>query len=54
MRRLGRFLKDERGATAIEYGLIASLISLTAIAAFNLVGKRLQGSFNAIANNLSS
>ena len=33
-----RFVKDESGATAIEYGLIASLISIAAIAAFTTVG----------------
>jgi len=49
-----RFIKDESGATAIEYGLIASLISIAAIAAFNNVGSKLKGTFNDIANNLTS
>jgi len=49
-----RFIKDESGATAIEYGLIASLISIAAIAAFNSVGGKLKSTFNDIANNLSS
>ena len=49
-----RFLADEEGATAIEYGLIASLVSIAAIAAFNAVGSKLKSTFNDIANNLSS
>ena len=49
-----RFVKDESGATAIEYGLIASLVSIAAIAAFSFVGGRLKSTFNDIANNLSS
>ncbi len=47
-----RFAKDESGATAIEYGLIASLISIVAIAAFKSVGSGLQVVFNQIATNL--
>jgi pilus assembly protein Flp/PilA len=49
-----RFIKDESGATAIEYGLIASLVSIAAIVAFNSVGSKLKSTFNDIANNLSS
>jgi pilus assembly protein Flp/PilA len=49
-----RFIKDESGATAIEYGLIASLISIAAIVAFKSVGTKLQSTFNDVANNLSS
>ncbi|HMK90806.1 MAG TPA: Flp family type IVb pilin [Methylocystis sp.] len=49
-----RFVQDESGATAIEYGLIASLISIIAIAAFSLVGSRLKLTFYDIANNLST
>ncbi len=47
-----RFAKDESGATAIEYGLIASLISIVAIAAFKSVGSGLQTVFNQISANL--
>ncbi len=47
-----RFAKDESGATAIEYGLIASLISIVAITAFKSVGSGLQTTFNAISGNL--
>jgi pilus assembly protein Flp/PilA len=49
-----KFLKNDSGATAIEYGLIASLISIAAIAAFNLVGSKLKSTFNDVANNLAS
>ncbi|QGM46169.1 Flp family type IVb pilin [Methylocystis heyeri] len=50
---LSQFAKDESGATAIEYGLIASLISIVAIAAFNAVGTKLQDTFTKIAANLN-
>ena len=40
-----RFIKDESGATAIEYGLIASLISVAAIVAFTTVGSKLSATF---------
>ena len=49
-----RFLKDEEGATAIEYGLIAALISIAAIAAMGNVGNNLKLIFNAVASNLNS
>jgi pilus assembly protein Flp/PilA len=49
---LSQFAKDESGATAIEYGLIASLISIVAIAAFQLVGSKLSVLFGQIAGNL--
>ncbi|HYA80189.1 MAG TPA: Flp family type IVb pilin [Methylocystis sp.] len=49
-----RFLKDESGVSAIEYGLIASLIAIAAIGAFKFVGSRLILTFNDVANNLSS
>lgn len=46
------FLKEESGATAIEYGLIASLISVVIIAAVTLVGGGLQTTFNSVAASL--
>jgi pilus assembly protein Flp/PilA len=45
-------LKDEAGVTAIEYGLIAALIAVAAIAAFSVVGTRLSTTFNNIATSL--
>lgn len=47
-----RFVTDESGVTAIEYGLIASLISVVIIAAVTLVGTNLTAKFNAVAGAL--
>jgi pilus assembly protein Flp/PilA len=47
-----RFVKDESGATAIEYGLIAAGISLAIIAAVNGLGTTLSGKFQSINNSL--
>ncbi len=44
--------KNEDGATAIEYGLIAALIAVAAIAAFQLVGTNLTSVFNGVASDL--
>jgi pilus assembly protein Flp/PilA len=52
MRKLIRFLKDNSGATAIEYGLIAAGISVAIIAAVQLTGTNLTGTFNSVANAL--
>jgi pilus assembly protein Flp/PilA len=48
-----RFIKDESGATAIEYGLIAGLIAVVIIGALTSLGTNIKTKFNAIANNLS-
>ena len=47
-----RFLKDESGATAIEYGLIAALIAVVIIGALGLVGTNLSTKFNTIAGSI--
>ena len=47
-----RFLKDENGATAIEYGLIAALISVVIIGAATAVGTSLSTTFNSVATAL--
>ena len=49
---LARFVKDESGATAIEYGLIATGIAIAIIAAVNGVGTKLSGTFNSISSSL--
>jgi pilus assembly protein Flp/PilA len=49
---IARFVKDESGATAIEYGLIAAGISLAIIAVVNGLGSNLSGKFTAINSSL--
>ncbi len=49
---LTRLLRDDAGATAIEYGLIAALIAVAAISAFQLVGTNLTSTFNNVASQL--
>jgi pilus assembly protein Flp/PilA len=49
---LVKLLKNEDGATAIEYGLIAALIAVAAISAFQLVGTNLSATFHNIATQL--
>ena len=48
-----RFVKNESGATAIEYGLIATLIALAIIVAAGSVGTQLDARFDAIATALT-
>ena len=50
---VSRFLKDESGATAIEYGLIASLIAVVIIGAVTSVGTKLNAQMNTIASKIS-
>jgi len=47
-----RFVKDDSGATAIEYGLIAAGISVAIIAVVQTVGSNLNNTFNNVATNL--
>jgi pilus assembly protein Flp/PilA len=49
---LKRFVKDESGATAIEYGLIAAGISVAIIAVVNGLGTKLNGTFTNISGQL--
>lgn len=53
MRKLIAVMKDESGATAIEYGLIAALISIAAIAAMTSVGSSLSNTFSKVSSSLS-
>jgi len=48
------FIKDEDGATAIEYGLIAALVSVAAIGALTAMGGSLSTMFNTVSSALSS
>ncbi len=49
-----RFIKDESGATAIEYGLIAALIAVALIAGATAIGDSLDGKFKLVAGELAT
>jgi pilus assembly protein Flp/PilA len=51
---IARFAKDESGATAIEYGLIAAGIALAIIGAVQGVGTKLSGTFTSISSGLTT
>jgi len=53
MNIFARFAQDESGATAIEYGLIAALISVALIAGATIMGNQLSGLFNTIGGELT-
>lgn len=50
---INRFAKDESGATAIEYGLIAALMAVIIIAGIGLIGGSLSNKFQFIADQIS-
>jgi len=47
-----RLMKSEKGATAIEYGLIAALIAVVIITALTTLGTNLRGTFDSVASSL--
>jgi pilus assembly protein Flp/PilA len=47
-----RFMKDESGATAIEYGLIAALVAVVLVTALTAMGTKLSGTFDAVSAKL--
>ncbi|PWK68377.1 Flp family type IVb pilin [Aminobacter sp. AP02] len=49
---IARFVKDESGATAIEYGLIAALIALAIIGGATAIGSQLKAKFGLVATEL--
>ena len=49
-----KIIKSTKGATAIEYGLIAALIAVAAIAAMQNIGSSLGTTFNTVANDMSA
>lgn len=51
---ISRFAKDESGATAIEYGLIAGLISVVILTVLGTLGRNLNNKFTAISNTLAN
>ncbi|MDX3901220.1 MAG: Flp family type IVb pilin [Sphingobium sp.] len=52
MQFIRKMLKNEKGATAIEYGLIAALIAVAAIGAMTSLGSKLGTTFNNVSGNL--
>jgi pilus assembly protein Flp/PilA len=52
LKRLAKLMNDSKGATAIEYGLIAALISIACIGAMRSVGTKLNGTFTNVETNL--
>jgi pilus assembly protein Flp/PilA len=54
MTKLLKLIRNEQAATAIEYGLIAALIAVAAIAAFRGVGTQLQTTFNNVSDELAT
>ena len=52
MSKFVKFLRDDAGATAIEYGLIAALLSVVIITAVTLVGTSLESVFTSIGGSL--
>ena len=52
MKKMTAFLADESGATAIEYGLLAALIAIAALAAMKIVGTKLSSVFSKAGNSL--
>lgn len=52
MHFIRKMLKNEKGATAIEYGLIAALIAVAAIGAMSSLGGNLKNTFNKVSQNL--
>ena len=53
MSKLLRLVGDEAGATAIEYAVIAALISIAAVAAMTNIGSALKTTFNNVATDLA-
>ena len=52
MAKFFKMIRDTKGATAIEYGLIAALIAVAAIAAMQSIGTKLGTTFNNVSNKL--
>ena len=50
----GRFVRDEDGATMVEYGLMVALIAVVCIAAVTLLGTSLSGLFTAVQTNVAN
>lgn len=53
MQFMRKMLKDNKGATAIEYGLIAALIAVAAITAMSSLGSKLKTTFNNVTTSMN-
>ncbi|HEX2624414.1 MAG TPA: Flp family type IVb pilin [Sphingomicrobium sp.] len=53
MTKFIKMIRDSKGATAIEYGLIAALIAVAAIAAMQSIGSKLGTTFNNVSSQLN-
>lgn len=54
MKFFNKLLRDEAGATAIEYGLIAALIAVAAITAMQSLGNQLSTTFNTVTTDMKN
>ncbi|WP_206240813.1 Flp family type IVb pilin [Novosphingobium terrae] len=54
MKFINKLLRDEAGATAIEYGLIAALIAVAAITAMGSLGNQLKATFNTTSSAMTA
>ncbi len=54
MQKIRTFLKNSKGATAIEYGLIAALIAVAAITAMGTLGNQLSTTFNTVSTKMNT
>ena len=54
MKFINKLIRDEAGATAIEYGLIAALIAVAAIAAMTSLGQNLKTTFSTVSSALGT
>jgi len=54
MKSIRKLFKNDKGATAIEYGLIAALIAVAAIGAMSSLGTKLNTTFNKVSNGLGN
>jgi pilus assembly protein Flp/PilA len=52
LKQIKKFMKDDEGVTALEYGLIAALIAGVIIGAVTTLGTNVQGTFNTIAGSM--
>ena len=49
-----KFIKNSKGATAIEYGLIAALIAVAAVSAMSTLGGKISTTFNNVSSNMKA